>query len=132
MSHLLDTDICTQIIQAVDPASLRFSQVSALPSVSVVSITELERWLLRAGTPLHHQRSFFALPPQVTLIDVTEPIAHRAALIGHRLHSQRRRIGLGDALIAATALERGLTLVTHSTQVFTGIAGLTVEDWSVP
>jgi predicted nucleic acid-binding protein len=132
MNHLLDTDICTLIVQAADPAFLRFSQVSAPPAVSVVSITELERWLLRSGRPLHHQRPFFALLRQVSLIDVTEPIAHRAALVGHGLRSQQRRIGLGDALIAATALERGLTLVTHSTQVFAGIPGLTVEDWSVP
>jgi predicted nucleic acid-binding protein len=35
-------------------------------------------------------------------------------------------------LIAATALEQGLTLVTHSTQRFAIVTGLTVLDWAVP
>ena len=37
---------------------------------------------------------------------------------------QQRRIGLGDAIIAATALEHGLTLVTRNTSDFRWIDNL--------
>jgi predicted nucleic acid-binding protein len=86
----------------------------------------LEIWLLRRQTPLRYQPRYFNLRYAVVLADVTEPIAHRAALLNHGLRSQGRRLGLADALIAATALESGLTLVSHSTQAFAGIPGLTV------
>jgi predicted nucleic acid-binding protein len=100
--------------------------------VSVVSITGLEIWLLRSRTPLRYQQRFFQLRQAVVLLDVTEPIAHQAALVLRGLRSLNRTIGLADALIAATALEQGLTLISHASQVFAGIPGLTVVDWPIP
>jgi tRNA(fMet)-specific endonuclease VapC len=35
-------------------------------------------------------------------------------------------------MIASTALVHGLTLVTHNTQDYAHIPGLTVVDWLVP
>jgi tRNA(fMet)-specific endonuclease VapC len=34
-----------------------------------------------------------------------------------------------DLLIASTALVHGLTLVTHNTQDFTNVPGLSLADW---
>src|SRR5262249_13214014 len=96
-----------------------------------VSITGLEVWLLRRRTPLRYQQRFFGLQQVVTLLDVTEPIAHRAARIDHGCRSQGQRIGLADALIAATAKAGRLTRATHCTQRFTGVPGLALTDWAV-
>lgn len=41
---------------------------------------------------------------------------------------QQRRMGLGDAIIAATALVHDLTLVTHNVQDFHRIRGLRLLD----
>lgn len=41
---------------------------------------------------------------------------------------QTRKMTLGDALIAATALERGLTLATRSVDDFRHVAGLALFD----
>jgi predicted nucleic acid-binding protein len=49
-----------------------------------------------------------------------------------RLKNQRQKIGLGDSLIAATALGKGLNLVTRKIAPFTNIPGLTVVDWHIP
>jgi len=38
-------------------------------------------------------------------------------------------IGPNDALIAATALANGFTLVTHNTREFGRVQGLKMEDW---
>jgi predicted nucleic acid-binding protein len=35
-------------------------------------------------------------------------------------------------MVVATALEGGLTLVTHDTQRYAHITGLTVVDWMLP
>ena len=41
---------------------------------------------------------------------------------------QQRRMGLGDAIIAATAIVHNLALVTHNTEDFRWIAGLELLD----
>jgi predicted nucleic acid-binding protein len=73
-----------------------------------------------------------AMLGQVKLLNVDEPIAHQAARIHNALRAPRRRVTTADLLIAANAMVHGLTLVTHSIQVFAGVPGLTVVDWSVP
>jgi tRNA(fMet)-specific endonuclease VapC len=46
-----------------------------------------------------------------------------------RLELSGRLIGPNDLLIAAIALARGATLVTHNTREFSRIEELTLEDW---
>lgn len=132
MNYLLDTDACASIIRDIRAPSLRFAQNAAVSRISTVSITELEMWLLNPRTPLRYRPKFFNLVQNVPLLAVTEPIAHRAAMIHHGLRGLAQRIHLGDALIAATALEQGLTLITRPKPPFTRILGLTVIDWSIP
>ena len=55
------------------------------------------------------------------LFDVTRAVLRRSA--GLR---RERRLKLGDAIIAATALEHGCELVTRNVRDFSGISGLTV------
>jgi|SRR6185295_826905 len=46
-----------------------------------------------------------------------------------RLESVGKLIGPNDLLIAAIALARGATLVTHNTREFARVEGLILEDW---
>jgi hypothetical protein len=41
---------------------------------------------------------------------------------------RQRNMGIGDAIIAATALAQGLPLITHNVRDFQGIAGLALID----
>jgi len=132
MTVLLDTDICSSIIRKVPHVMRHYTQHSGSSHLSVVSITELELWLLRFRTPLSYRQKFFNFQQYLHLLNVTEPIAHRAAMITNALKSQGQRIGLGDSLIAATALEHGLTLVSRNLSPFTNISGLLAIDWSTP
>lgn len=54
-----------------------------------------------------------------------------AAAAGIRLHLQQQGtpVGVFDLMIAAQALARDLTLVTHNTREFQRIPGLRVVDW---
>ena len=132
MSYLLHTDTCASMIRDVPAVRGHFALHPVGLLVSAVSLVGLEIWLLRPRTPLRHRTGYFNFQQGVTVLDLTEPIAHRAAMIDSALRTQGQRLGLADLLIAATALERGLTLVTHSTRRFAGVAGLTALDWAVP
>ena len=63
------------------------------------------------------------------LIDFTSGDAEAAGRVRAELARAGMPIGPYDALIAAQALTRGLTLVTHNTREFTRVPGLRVEDW---
>jgi tRNA(fMet)-specific endonuclease VapC len=56
--------------------------------------------------------------------------ALRAGDILAVLEGKGTPIGIEDALIGATALARGLTVVTANTRHFKRIPGLVVEDWT--
>ena len=67
---------------------------------------------------------FFAAA-RVLPIDV--PVLERAVVL-----RQQRRMSLGDALIAATALVHGLTLVTRNTDDFRWVTDLVLLDPLAP
>jgi predicted nucleic acid-binding protein len=132
MSYLFHTDTCSSIVRDVRLVASRSAQHAGSVHVCVISITGLELWLLRLRTPLRYRQKFFKFIHMVSLLDVTEPIAHRAAMLTSSLRNQGQKMGLADVLIAATAVERGLTLVTRKIPLFASISGLTIIDWSVP
>lgn len=132
MSYILHTDTCASIIRNAQPMRNRFTQAQPGIQISVISVTGLELWLLRPRTPRRYRQDFFAFLQLVALVDVTEPIAHRAAMLTNAFRIQGRRIGLADLLIAASAVENQSTLVTHSTLLYANIPGLTVIDWTGP
>ncbi len=55
-----------------------------------------------------------------------------AAQLRASLNSQGTPIGAYDLLIAACALRRGLTIVTHNAREFARVGGLGLEDWRGP
>ena len=57
------------------------------------------------------------------ILPLSLTIAEQAASL-----RQQRRMGLGDAIIAATAMTHGLALVTHNTEDFRWIGGLELLD----
>jgi len=65
----------------------------------------------------------------IEIIAFDSTVAQIAAKIRAVLERDRQGIGPIDVLIAATALARGATLVTHNTKEFSRVAGLNVVDW---
>ena len=57
------------------------------------------------------------------ILPLTDDIAEQAISL-----RQQRRMGLGDAIIAATAITHNLTLVTHNIEDFRWINGLELLD----
>ena len=57
------------------------------------------------------------------ILPLTNTIAQQAVTL-----RQQRRMGLGDSIIAATAITHGLALVTHNTEDFRWIGELELLD----
>lgn len=56
-------------------------------------------------------------------------VARVHARVRARLLARGERIGAHDLIIAATALCRGLGVMTHNTREFARVEGLVLRDW---
>ena len=63
------------------------------------------------------------------VLPLTDEVVVRAADIYAALKQRGEPIGDADILIAATALDRGLAVVTNNEDHFRRISGLAVENW---
>jgi hypothetical protein len=116
---LIDSNI---IIYATRPEyeSLRQFIAEHIPSVSAISYVEVLGYHQLAEQERLLLETFFSSAP---VLPLTQPILDRAVML-----RQRRKMTLGDALIAGTALAHDLTLVTRNTSDFDWITELKLLD----
>lgn len=117
MARLLDSNI---LIYAAQPEHAFLDEWLEAPGtmLSAISVTEV---LGHERITSDDEELFEAMFAQLIMQPVSEMILRRAA--GLR---RVRKIKLGDAIIAATALETDSELVTRNEQDFRGIQGLRV------
>ena len=102
-------------------AFLQLHQGTAL-AVSTVSVLEfLEGY--------EHPAAGERLLEAYSRLPVTDGVARRGSRLRRRLRAEGRMIGDFDVLIAATALDAGVPLVTANTTHFHRVEGLTVEPY---
>lgn len=132
MSFLIDTDTCSAHLKQKGSVTSRFLQYSGRLNVSAITVGELYTWALRANAPPQRLQSLLDLLSDVTVLDVTEVVGRRFGELRAGLFDAGTPAPEMDLLIAATALEHNLTLVTHNVQDFANLPGLTLEDWLTP
>ena len=131
---LLDTNVCVQYLRGKN-ARVR-QRLAACPTHDVqlcsVVLSELYIGALRSANPVKNRTEvdqfaapFFSLPFDDAAADVRSRIRHH-------LETQGIPIGPYDLQIAAIALTHSRTLVTHNTNEFSRVPGLSLEDWDVP
>ena len=116
---LLDSNI---IIYAARPvyADLRRFIAQYAPTVSIVSYIEVLGYPRLREPDQQFIEQFFQAADVLPLSNI---VAQRAVKL-----RQQRKMSLGDAIIAGTALIHDLTLVTHNTEDFQWISGLKILD----
>ena len=131
MKILLDTNICIYLIKHKPPAvRKRFEAfVPGEVFVSSVTVAELRYGVEKSAAKEKNARALesFLLPLEVAAFDYESACVYGKI----RADLERRGMPVGgmDMLIAAQALARGFTLVTHNLREFQRIQGLVCESW---
>jgi len=134
VKYLLDTCTLSHFARRQPYALARFqaSDPSTL-GVSAVTVHEVE-YGLRANPAAERAVG----PAMRGFLDVVRSLAFdgasatRAAMVRAQLRAAGTPVGAYDLLIAATALEHDLVLVTSNTREFARIPDLALEDWCLP
>jgi predicted nucleic acid-binding protein len=116
---LLDSNILIYAAQA-EHAALRRFIAEHVPAISVISSIEVLGYHQLQTEEYEHLQRFFAAAEVIPLSDA---VVRRAIQL-----RQQRRMSLGDSIIAATALVRRRTRVTHNTDDFRWITELSLLD----
>jgi tRNA(fMet)-specific endonuclease VapC len=131
MQYLLDTCVISDFIKGELGTQGRLKQTPPT-SVAVSIITVME---LRYGLLINPQRAqkiestIASFLTSVTILPFSNLEAERAAHIRAILKSQGQPIGAYDVLIAATALQHNLLMVTANQREFDRVPGLQTENW---
>ena len=117
MGYLIDSDWIVDHLADDDAANRLLSQLSDEGiAISIISYIELYQGVLRSPTPEEAERKLKAFIETVSLLSISPAVARPCAHVRETLRKQgkefRRRAF--DLLIAATALEHNLTLVTRN------------------
>lgn len=129
MRFLLDTDIISFALRGQGRVgeALRRRSPSEVCTSSVVA-GELELGIARRGSR-KLRREVDALYSGFEVIPYDREAACRYGRLAAVLLDEGVPIGVEDTMIAAHALSRGLTLVTHDRGHFDRVNGLRVVDW---
>jgi predicted nucleic acid-binding protein len=127
MRYLLDTTVISPYFANQPQAIALLKQLTPDGiAVSILSYLEAYQGVIENADPQRSQRKFNAFFRTAPILPVSPAVARRCAEIRSFLKKQgknpRRRAF--DLVIAATALEHGLALVTHNTQDFQDIPNL--------
>jgi len=130
MKYLLDTDTCVHVFRGKSSVIERVEQVSG-DDLAISSITYYE--LLYDAKRCAREREVFrkiqAFVQHIHQLAFGPQTALQAAGIRHALEERGAGIGPMDTLIAATALESRLVLVTGNLREFSRVVGLRCESW---
>ena len=130
MRYLLDTDTCIGLLRSREPVSSQVRRRSPEElAISAMTLAELRFGALRSSDPtasLAAIDAFLSAPIGVVPFDAEAGREHAAV----RQELRAEPIGERDLVIAATALCRGLTVVTHNQRHFARVPNLSVTDWA--
>ncbi len=130
--YLLDTDHCVFLLRrhpgVCEELKRRGSQEACL---SIISVGELLFGAYWSARPDSNVIAVNRLLDSTVCCPLTRSTMDRFARIKADLIHRGQKLEDPDILIAATALENNLILVTHNTEHYERIAGLQLEDWCV-
>ena len=131
MTYLLDTNIVTAIVKKNQRVNNKLEEVRFLGQevfISCITYYEVKRGLLYANAT-SQLSAFNGLCRRVGVLFLDDiEIIERASEIHADLKRRGRPIQDADILIAATAITRGLILVSDDSDMLK-VPGITVENW---
>lgn len=129
--RLVDTDIIIFALRKHQAVLRNMREHVGEPAaVSVLTTGELLAGALKSSRPVENLAEVRAGLRDFEVIDVTSDVMELYASVQADLERRGQPIGQFDTVLAATALSRGLTLVTNNEEHFRRVPGLSVENWT--
>jgi tRNA(fMet)-specific endonuclease VapC len=127
MPYLVDSNLVIDHLADVPEASQLLTELASDGIVmSIVTYMEAFQGVARSPEPDAAYDKFQAFTESVLILPFSFAVAERCARLRETLRSQDKRVNSRalDLIIAATALEYNLTLVTYNTEDFKDIPDL--------
>lgn len=124
-NYLLDTGIVIRHLRGQRRIVQLLRGFGALGRLSIATVTRLE---VHAGMSPEEQYATQKLLSRFLTLDMDRDIADRAGDQVRENSLRGRVLSIPDAIIAATAIGHGLTLITLNREDFEGIPGLSLAS----
>lgn len=137
---LLDTDIYSEVLKAIDPNLARhasvYRQTHGSLTISVITVMEVIQGLQAVGASARRFQAFRSAAASEEILLFNHSCADLAGQIAGDLDRVGRPIGRCDPRIAAVAITHGLELVTGNTSHYQRLPQigypLTLRNWRDP
>ena len=129
---IVDTNVLIRIMQDNESAVQKVGDLESqyVPlRISSISLFELHHSLERVDNPLERRRRIEAVLASKPTYSADSTVMKKAGRIDGRLTSEGRAIGMGDTIIAATALVHEEPVLTENVRHFERIDELEVESY---
>ena len=137
---LLDTNVPSELTRiSPDPRVSGWveAQDNASLYLSVVSVGELRKGLCmlaqgKRRVQLEQWFEYFLLPSFATrILPVTQTVSDRWGVLSAACRLKGNPLNMADGMIAATAIEHDLTVVTRNVKDFTGLGVDILNPWEM-
>jgi tRNA(fMet)-specific endonuclease VapC len=131
MPYLVDSNIVVDHLVDVPTTSTLLEQLAVEGiAISIVTYMEAFQGVEQSPDPERAREKFQAFLTGVLILPFSFSVAERCARLRETLKKQNKRVNSRalDLIIAATALEYNLTLVTNNTGDFTDIPDLPLHQ----
>ena len=131
-ASLLDTDLLSELLKERNP-SVTTNAAAYLAQHGHFTFSEFSRFEVRRGylemKGMETLTEFESFCTNSLVLPVSTAIFDRAAILWAEARAGGHPCGDADLVIAATALEHDLVLVTGNTRHFEWVPGLRIENW---
>ena len=130
---LLDTNICIYLMKNTDPKLTErlFSYSPSQMAVSSITVFELEYGAAKSKWSEKTRLNLELFLAPFTIIPFDGKDAVIAGQVRRYLEKEGTPIGPYDLQIAAQALSRDMTVITHNVNEFCRVPGIKTEDWAL-
>ena len=115
---LIDTNVVIDVLGDGMPDNVKQKVIQMLPIISAVTYMEALGWHQITSSQLEVLQKFMDI---ATILPISQPVIETTVQI-----RQQKKIGLGDAIIAATAIVYNRVLVTRNVSDFKSIDNLSI------